>query len=391
MKDLNQSTTAPVRIVASGIISALGNGKLSNLTALFSDTAIAPNRLSLLHFEEPIEVPYHAVFGAPESAEARLHWLLDQAIGELLAEHPLTMDQRATVPVFIGSSCWGIGIAEERYRQQYHDNPETAIPLPLDGFSQISRYLQQQFGFHGADFALNTACTATANAILSAAAAIGTGVSDHALVVGLETRNDTTLAGFHGMQLLAQDKMRPFDRQRDGLVLGEGCGAMLLSKCESDDPGVLLRGGASNCDTFSISASNPDGSTIAAVMADALDRSGIEPSDIQAIKAHGTATPLNDNGEAAGMCRVFDTVPPFFSLKAALGHTLGSCGVMETLLVAAALPKGRLPASAGFSEPDPCLGVAPISQPLEVGPGNYLLNFFGFGGNNSSLIIRYQN
>ncbi|WP_018404014.1 beta-ketoacyl synthase N-terminal-like domain-containing protein [Marinobacter gelidimuriae] len=233
-------------------------------------------------------------------------------------------------------------------------------------------------------------CTATANAILSAAAAIRTGVSDHALVVGLETRNDTTLAGFHGMQLLAQKNMRPFDRQRDGLVLGEGCGVMLLSKCESDDPGVLLQGGASNCDTFSISASNPDGSTIAAVMADALDRSGIAPSDIQAIKAHGTATPLNDVGEAAGMRRAFDNVPPFFSLKAALGHTLGSCGVMETLLVAAALPEGRLPASAGFSEPDPGLGVVPMSKLLAVGPGHYLLNFFGFGGNNSSLIIRYQ-
>lgn len=390
MKDLKRSATAPVRIVASGIVSALGNGKRSNLTALFNDIATVPGRLSLPHFEEPIEVPYQAVLGAPESAEGRLHWLLNQAIGELLAEHPLTLEQRATIPVFIGSSCWGIGIAEEGYRQQYHDNPETAIPLPLDGFSQISRYLQQQFSFHGADFALNTACTATANAILSAAAAIRTGVSDHALVVGLEIRNDTTLAGFHGMQLLAQKNMRPFDRQRDGLVLGEGCGAMLLSKCESDDPGVLLRGGASNCDTFSISASNPDGSTIAAVMADALDRCGIAPSDIQAIKAHGTATPLNDVGEAAGMRRAFDNVPPFFSLKAALGHTLGSCGVMETLLVAAALLEGRLPASAGFSEPDPVLGVVPMSQPLAVGPGHYLLNFFGFGGNNSSLIIRYQ-
>lgn len=390
MKDLNQSTKVPVRIVASGLVSALGNGKCSNLTALFRDTAAAPGRLSLKLLEEPVDIPYHAVSGAPEAAENRLHWLLDQAINELLTEHPLAREQRATIPVFIGSSCWGISIAEEEYRQQCHDNPDTAIPMPLDGLSQISRYLQKQFGFHGADFALNTACTATANAILSAAAAIGAGVSDHALVVGLEVRNDTTLAGFHGMQLLAQDNMRPFDRQRDGLVLGEGCGAMLLSKCESHDSGVLILGGASNCDTFSISASNPDGSTIAAVMADAMGRSGLAPSDIQAIKAHGTATPLNDDGEAAGMRCVFDTVPPFFSLKAALGHTLGSCGVMETLLVAAALPRGRLPASAGFSEPDPSLGVAPISQPLLVGPGNYLLNFFGFGGNNSSLIIRYQ-
>ena len=381
---------APVKITASGIVSALGQGKRANLDALLGDATPGPDRLSLSHFEEPVNVPYHGVVGAPEAAEGRLHWLLDQAMEELLAEHSLTPDQRADIPVFIGSSCWGIGIAEERYREQYRNNPETAIPLPLDGFGQISRHLQRQYGFHGADFALNTACTATANAILNAAAAINMGMHDHALVVGLEARNDTTLAGFHGMQLLAEEGMRPFDRRRDGLVLGEGCGAMLLSRSRSDASGTMFWGGASNCDTYSISASNPDGSTIAAVMDAAMKRCGITSSDLRAIKAHGTATPLNDDGEAAGMRRSFEQIPPFFSMKAALGHTLGSCGVLETLLMAALLPEGKLPASVGFEEPDPELGVTPMREPLSVEAGYYLLNFFGFGGNNSSLILRYQ-
>lgn len=381
---------APVKITASGIVSALGQGKRANLDALLGDATPGPDRLSLSHFEEPVNVPYHGVVGAPEAAEGRLHWLLDQAMEELLAEHSLTPDQRADIPVFIGSSCWGIGIAEERYREQYRNNPETAIPLPLDGFGQISRHLQRQYGFHGADFALNTACTATANAILNAAAAINMGMHDHALVVGLEARNDTTLAGFHGMQLLAEEGMRPFDRRRDGLVLGEGCGAMLLSRSRPDASGTMFWGGASNCDTYSISASNPDGSTIAAVMDAAMKRCGITSSDLRAIKAHGTATPLNDDGEAAGMRRSFEQIPPFFSMKAALGHTLGSCGVLETLLVAALLSEGRLPASVGFEEPDPELGVTPMQEPLSVEAGYYLLNFFGFGGNNSSLILRYQ-
>jgi len=381
---------APVKITASGIVSALGQGKRANLDALLGDATPGPDRLSLSHFEEPVNVPYHGVVGAPEAAEGRLHWLLDQAMEELLAEHSLTPDQRADIPVFIGSSCWGIGIAEERYREQYRNNPETAIPLPLDGFGQISRHLQRQYGFHGADFALNTACTATANAILNAAAAINMGMHDHALVVGLEARNDTTLAGFHGMQLLAEEGMRPFDRRRDGLVLGEGCGAMLLSRSRPDASGTMFWGGASNCDTYSISASNPDGSTIAAVMDAAMKRCGITSSDLRAIKAHGTATPLNDDGEAAGMRRSFEQIPPFFSMKAALGHTLGSCGVLETLLMAALLPEGKLPASVGFEEPDPELGVTPMREPLSVEAGYYLLNFFGFGGNNSSLILRYQ-
>jgi 3-oxoacyl-[acyl-carrier-protein] synthase-1 len=152
----------------------------------------------------------------------------------------------------------------------------------------------------------------------------------------------------------------------------------------------MFWGGASNCDTYSISASNPDGSTIAAVMDAAMKRCGITSSDLRAIKAHGTATPLNDDGEAAGMRRSFEQIPPFFSMKAALGHTLGSCGVLETLLMAALLPEGKLPASVGFEEPDPELGVTPMREPLSVEAGYYLLNFFGFGGNNSSLILRYQ-
>ena len=385
-----QQACVPARITASGIVSALGTGKADNLQGLLAGVGKTPERLSLPHFEEPVEVPYYGVQGAPQSAEARLHWLLDQAMEELLAEQPLSAAQRAEIPVFIGSSCWGIAIAEEAYRQQYREHRETAIPLPLDGFSQISRHLQQAWGFHGADFALNTACTATANAILSARAALATGQAEHALIVGLEARNDTSLAGFYGMQLLAEGMMRPFDRQRDGLVLGEGCGAILLSRCTDQQPGTLVWGGASNCDTFSISASNPDGSTIAAVMQDAMATCGLGPSDIRAIKAHGTATPLNDDGEAAGMKRAFKTLPPFFSMKAALGHTLGSCGVLETLLMAEAIELGRLPASAGFSEADPGLGVTPMSEPVEAGPGNYLLNFFGFGGNNASLILRHQ-
>ena len=390
MTEPNPNASVPVKMAASGIVSALGTGKADNLQGLLDGTGKRPDRLSLPHFEEPVEVPYYGVRGAPEQSEERLHWLLDQAMDELLAEHPLTEAQRAEIPVFIGSSCWGIAIAEDLYRQQYRENPETAIPLPLDGFSQISRHLQHRWGFHGADFALNTACTATANAILSARAALAMGQADHALVVGLEARNDTSLAGFYGMQLCADGMMRPFDRQRDGLVLGEGCGALLLSRCSASEPGTLVWGGASNCDTFSISASNPDGSTIATVMNEAMAACGLRPSDIRAIKAHGTATPLNDDGEAAGMKRAFAALPPFFSMKAALGHTLGSCGVLETLLMAEALRVGRLPASAGFSEQDPELGVSPLRESLETGAGHYLLNFFGFGGNNASLILRHQ-
>ena len=375
------------RIAATGLISSLGKGVADSVRTLMATDERKAGQLALAGFEEPLSVSYHGVDGGPDDAEERLAWLLDQALAELFEREPLSAPQRAGMPVFIGSSCYGIGMGESRYRQQLAQSPTSAMPLPLDGFGQISRHLQTRYGLTGPDFSLNTACTATANALLGALTAIRNGQSDRALVVGLEARNHTTLAGFHGMQLMATDTMRPFDRRRDGLVLGEGCGVLLLVADQGTSGGCYLAGGASNCDTYSISASHPDGSSIAAVMAAALADAGITGEQIQAIKAHGTATPLNDTSEAAGMRRLFHELPDFFSLKSALGHTLGSCGVMETILMEACLGQSRLPASAGFAEADDALQVAPMTAERGAEDGSYLLNFFGFGGNNASLVL----
>ncbi|WP_152207149.1 beta-ketoacyl synthase N-terminal-like domain-containing protein [Marinobacter changyiensis] len=378
------------RISATGMISSLDGGVAQAARALLAGPERTARYLDLEGFAEPLSVPYHGVNGGPEDAGARLNWLLDEALAELFARVQLEASERASMPVFIGSSCYGIGIGEAVYRQQLTHSPALAMPLPLDGFGQISHHLQTCHGFTGPDFSLNTACTATANALISAMTAIRNGQCDRALIVGLEARNLTTLSGFHGMQLMAANTMRPFDRRRDGLILGEGCGVLLLEVDNGCAGGSYLSGGASNCDTYSISASHPDGSSIAAVMAEALADAGISRDQIAAIKAHGTATPLNDNSEAAGMRRLFDPVPDFFSLKSLLGHTLGSCGVMETILMDACLAQNQLPASSGFAEADSDLQVSPVTEARAAADGYYLLNFFGFGGNNASLVLNRQ-
>ncbi len=379
----------PVQIAGGGLVSALGNNLPRTLEALYQgkNPALAT---TVELFRPPLQIPYCGVSGGPDDAEERLQWLLDQALQQLFASTPLSATERRETALFIGSSCYGIGIGEQRYQQAWQSEPASAVPLPLDGFLQVSRHLRSQHQLCGPDFSFNTACSASANALLAAATAINSGLCRHALVVGLEARNDTTLGGFHSMQLLASNGMRPFDRERNGLLLGEGCGVLLLTAADGEPSGLQLLGGASQCDTYSISTSNPDGSSIAAVMQEALENCGLQPADIRGIKAHGTATPLNDDSEAAGMRLLFgDAMPPFFSLKAALGHTLGSCGAMETLLASACLQHGLLPASSGFQHADPTLGVVPTTAPQSAEDGHYLLNFFGFGGNNCSLVLRY--
>ena len=377
------------KLAGAGVITALGRGLHANCEALYSSQLLHQTR-QLELFKIPFEAPYFGILEDEHKDPAQhLKWLIDCALEEALSGINLSHEKRRDISVYIGSSSYGIGIGEVLYQQAIKQS-ELAIPIPLDGFTQVSSHLRQQHGFSGPDYAYNTACSSSANALISAATSIIEGNSKYALVIGLETFNATTLAGFHNMQLLAPSVMRPFDKHRDGLILGEGCGVLLLQAAEAGEAGITICGGASHCDTYSISVSNPDGSAVAEVMQEALTQSQITAADIVAIKAHGTGSTLSEKSEAAGMKQVFANIPPFFSLKASVGHTLGGCGAIETTLMAALLANKKIPASAGFKTPDESLGISPITHPQTVGPGYYMLNFFGFGGNNSSLILQMQ-
>ncbi len=381
--------TTVAKLAGAGVITTLGRGQHKNSKALYAGQLLhKTHRLEL--FETPFEVPYFSISeGNNQDPAQHLKSLLDCALEEALGGINLSSEARKNIPIFIGSSSYGIGIGEALYQQAIKQG-ENAIPIPLDGFTQVSSHLRQQHGFSGPDYAYNTACSSSANALISATSSIIEGNNKYALVIGLETFNATTLAGFHNMQLLASSVMRPFDKHRDGLILGEGCGVLLLEAAKPGGAGISICGGASHCDTYSISVSNPDGSAIAEVMQEALEQSQISANDIIAIKAHGTGSSLSDKSETAGMKQVFTNIPPFFSLKANIGHTLGGCGAIETALMAALLANKKIPAGAGFKTPDESLGASPITHSQTVGPGHYMLNFFGFGGNNSSIILQMQ-
>lgn len=170
------------------------------------------------------------------------------------------------------------------------------------------------------------------------------------------------------------------------MVLGEGLSAVVLS-VEPAAGALRLLGGANNCDGYSVTTANPDGGSVAEVLRQALARSQTETAAVRAIKAHGTGSGSSDQAEAAGLIRVFAPLPPVTALKAYLGHTLGACGTNELVLYAAALGRGQLPATLGFKTPDPALGLRPVTAPTPAPAGRYLLNHFGFGGNNTVLVL----
>jgi 3-oxoacyl-[acyl-carrier-protein] synthase-1 len=247
--------------------------------------------------------------------------------------------------------------------------------------------LMHRFGFEGPSLTYNTACTSSANALMDAAAMLDGGIVDYALVLGVELYSPTTLEGFVMMQLASPDAIRPFDAQRNGIVLGEAVSAVLLSRDDIAPSSWRYLGGNSNCETHSVTGANPDGSGIAEVMRHALRDAGTEPEEVTLVKAHGTASDLNDQAEMRGMEQVFENLPPYLSFKPYIGHTLGGCGAAELLLMMESVDAGFVPASANFETLDEDFTQAPIQERLTVDSGRFMMNYFGFGGNNTSFII----
>lgn len=348
--------------------------------------ALAPDIVELAGFEERVAMPFYSIPGAEDLFDpTRAATLLPRVATEAIASAGLSSGEVARLPIFIGTSAFSIRRSEimPAIPTQTRD---AALGLPLLAYEQIAAMLQSALGNHGQVFGFNTACTSAANAVMSASRMIRLGWHEHALVVGLELASLPTLAGFSGLQLLA-DSVKPFDLNRGGIVLGEGIGAVVLSAADSDSRGIHVIAGAANIDSYRVTTAHPDGRSIAALQETVLAQAHVDRREIRGIKAHGTASPMNDTSEAAGMRRVFEPLPPICALKPYIGHTLGACGVNELVLMAAALDAGFFPATTGFDEADPALMISPAREIGDAPPGCYLLNYFGFGGHNTALLI----
>lgn len=377
----------PVSILGMGIQSHLGSG-LAETVAALRNAPSAPPRVDVHVGAMHENVPVLGIGDVLSDPKARLYALAEAAAREAIANAGLTPNQLKRCAFLLGTSSLDIAITEAAYAHDLATTPADAHPLMSNSsMGELGRSLAERLGIGGLDLTINTACTASANALCYADAMIRTGRIDHAIILGLEFFNRITGLGFRGLELLSPNGMRPFDRSRSGLVLGEGAAAVVLGR--SEKPGAFrLIGSANMCDTYGVSAANPDGSTVAEVMADAISNAGIQPSAIRAVKAHGTASLLNDEAEASGLKRIFgDAIPPVIALKPFVGHTFGACGLTELVMLAAAIDAGFVPGTPGVSPDTGELGVTLVQDAQPAEPGAYLLNYFGFGGNNTSLVI----
>ncbi|MGH8320416.1 MAG: beta-ketoacyl synthase N-terminal-like domain-containing protein [Gammaproteobacteria bacterium] len=293
-------------IRGAGLSCALGMDAQSCVSAMLR-MQLPRVTIQLDEFAEPLQLPYYRI---PDQAglfdPGRFEQLLPSVVRAAVAQAGLTDAEVRQLPLFIGSSCFSIGLSESHYAAALAHKSQNAIPLPLCGYQDIAVLAQRALGNAGDTYIYNTACTASANAVLGALHMLELGWYKRALVIGAELANRTTLAGFSGLQLLA-DKSQPFDAARTGIVLGEGIGAVLLSSQAGDSRCLRLTGGANNCDTWSVTTANPDGVSVAALLRQTFEQMRLQPEQVRGIKAHGTATSTGATAEALRMHQVFES------------------------------------------------------------------------------------
>ena len=262
-------------------------------------------------------------------------------------------------------------------------------------------------GIRGPSLTLNTACSAGGDAIMTAAMLLRAGEADAVLAVGGESiLCPIVVSGLSQAKALSrrnddpETACRPFDAERDGFVIGEGGGALLI---ETEDHALargakihaMLAGYANTSDAHHVTAPCPDGAGAARCMRLALQKADMQPSDIGYINAHGTSTPLGDKAETLAVKAVFggrETAPPISSTKSATGHLMGAGGLTEAIACIKAIQTGMLPPTLHLttSDPDCDLDYVPnAARPTKISAA--MSNSLGFGGQNSSIIVsQYQ-
>lgn len=286
------------------------------------------------------------------------------------------------IAVVMGTSTSGIAEGEAQIRGdgQHYDYRMQELDDP-------SRFLAQYLQLNGPAYTISTACSSSARALISGERLIAAGLADVALVGGADSLSRMPVNGFASLESLSERRCAPFSRERDGISIGEGGALMLLTR---EPQRLALLGVGESSDAWHMSAPHPQGEGAEKAMRMALQQAGLTPQDIGYINLHGTATPLNDQMEAAVIHRLFGCTVPCSSTKHLTGHMLGAAGVCEAALSALLLSENLALPAQDFSDTTydkrlPECGLLLQSQPLRRPV--IASNSFAFGDNNSCLIL----
>ncbi len=307
----------------------------------------------------------------------------------------------ARVGLVIGSTTGGMFETESLLARLHAERvtcgPEGLREMMLHPLTATGDYLDDRLGPFARVRMLASACSSGANAIVVATAWLASGEVDAVVAGGADGLCRLTLSGFNALCALDPGPCRPFDRRRCGTSLGEGAGFLVLESAERArarrvEPVAELAGWAMGSEAHHITNPAPDGAMVAQLIARAIARAGLAPSDVDYVSAHGTGTRLSDPVEAAALGRAFgDEIRrvPVSSSKAQIGHTLGAAGGIEAAITALVVARRMLVPTAGLDEPDPALALVHVPHVGREVPRvrAAVSNAFGFGGMDTVLVF----
>ena len=389
-----------VFVTGVGIVSAIGNGTGETLSSLKNLTS-GIGKLSLfesIHGHIPVaEVKLNhkqlaklAEIDNDQSPYSRNSLLALIAAKEALASASWDRNRDLTSGAVMATTVGGMDMNEQYYRSLLQDDSHKDIILLLDS-ADCTGKVAFMAGIRQHISTISTACSSSANSIMLGARLIKNNRLHRALVGGTDALTRFTLNGFSALEILSITGCRPFDKNRNGLTIGEGAAVLILESEEVADPARIIceiTGYANANEAFHATASSADGLGAHLAMSGALETASLKPEDISYINAHGTGTEINDLSEGRAIQKIFGSlIPPVSSTKAFTGHTLGAAGAVEAVFSILALQNQFLLPGLNFSTPMEELNFQPVTNPSPAELKHVMSNSFGFGGNNTSLIF----
>jgi beta-ketoacyl-acyl-carrier-protein synthase II len=413
-----ESSSAPrIVITGMGAITPLGNDVASlwrNLTAGTSVAHSISDRFDTSGFRtrfaaEVVDFDPTVWMDAKDARRA------DRVIQFAMATSTQALDQAGLRPegdladevgVLIGTGIGGLSSLDEAARVMRAEGPDRVSPLTAVNMlpDMASGQVAIQFGLRGVNFCVVSACATGTNAVGEAAEIIRRGDAVAMVVGGTEAPvTPLALAAFHRTGSLSTRNddpthaSRPFDRDRDGFVVGEGAGGLVLERLDfalerGATPLAEVVGYGNAADAFHVSAPEPEGRGAARSMSRAMAKAGLVPEDIDYVNAHGTGTPLNDRSETRAIKLAMGDHAyrvPISSTKSMTGHMLGAAGVVEAVVCVQAMREGLIPPTINYENPDPDCDLDYVpNQARKVAVRTAMSNSFGFGGHNATIILR---
>ena len=404
-----------VVITGLGCISPIGNNVAETWAALLAGkSGAAP----ITHFDtsqhktkfaaEVKGFDGAAMFGMREARKMdRYAQFAMAATLEAIQQAGLTIDEsnRDRVGILIGSGIGGVTTILEQVEMLRERGPERVSPflVPMMIADSAAGTIAIRIGARGPNMALATACATGTNALGEATEMIRRGAADVMIAGGAESAiTSLTMAGLNVMGALStyneapEKASRPFDKNRDGFLMAEGAGVVILESLEyATARGAQIlsefSGYGTTDDAHHISAPAENGAGAAISMQLALHDAGLKPEEIGYINAHGTSTQLNDKSETAAIKTVFGEQAykvPISSTKSMTGHLLGASGSLEAIICTRVLQENILPATINYETPDPVCDLDYVpNQSRNAQPEHIMSNSFGFGGHNATLIL----